>query len=231
VASRFKLPTWLALQSWQGRLFWLVVLIGPVWLLDKPLYDLQLHDHKFFLIRDFRDATRQFGEPVALAWIGAVLWHLDRSRRRPLMVALVATAIAWGIASGTGLLVGRQRPRVSDGRTIVQGPHWPGTVQRGSSFPASHTTVAFAFAFSLGRLYVQHRALWLALAMASAVAGAFAESYFLTDLLVGAWLGWEVSRLVWYSSVARLLMSRLHGRIANAQWLPRWDWGCSAGML
>src|SRR6185503_2604616 len=36
-----RLPLWLTLKSWQGRLFWIVLLIGPIWLLDTPLCNLR----------------------------------------------------------------------------------------------------------------------------------------------------------------------------------------------
>jgi membrane-associated phospholipid phosphatase len=222
------------LRSWQGRLFWLVVLIGPIWLLDRPICELRLHDRKLLLLGDVRDATRQFGQPMGIAWIAAALWYLDSTRRRPLMVALLATAIAWGMGSGANLLIGRERPKVSAGRTIIQGPHWPGTMDPESSFPAGHTTIAFAFAFGLGRMYGQHRALWLALATVCGASRALGESHFASDLVVGAWLGWEAARLVWVSVIGRLLMCRLDQRIPHTAWLPRWDWGLrtwpSAGM-
>src|SRR5262245_11517432 len=87
--SKIKVPHWFTWHSWLGRLLWLLVLIGPIWLLDKPLCDLRMHENKALLLGDFRDVTRQFGEPVGIAWMGLVLWFLDSVRRRPLVIALV----------------------------------------------------------------------------------------------------------------------------------------------
>jgi membrane-associated phospholipid phosphatase len=202
-----------------------VVLIGPIWLLDKPVYDLDLHERKIFLLRDIRDATRQFGEPFGIAWIGVVMSFVDRSRRRPLIVAILATLIASGLGSGAKLIVGRERPKVCEGHTIVRGVHWPGTMDPDSSFPSGHTVVAFAFAFGLSRLYRQHRTLWLVLATGCGASRALGGAHFLTDVIVGAWLGWETARLVWDSFIGQQLMSRLDRRIPDAAWLPRWDWG------
>jgi membrane-associated phospholipid phosphatase len=221
--STFTLPFWLRFDSWQGRLLWILVLIGPVWLLDKPLFDLGIPDRKILLLGDIRDVTRQFGEPVGIAWIGAVLWFLDRSRRRPLVIALVATLIASGLGSGAKLLIGRERPKVSQGHTVLRGAHWPGTMEPDPSFPSGHTTVAFAFAFGLSRLYPVHRKLWLVLATGCGLSRALGEAHFLTDVLVGAWLGWEIARLAWDWTIGPLLIWRMNRRIPDCSWFPRWD--------
>jgi membrane-associated phospholipid phosphatase len=202
----------------------MLVLIFPLWMLDKPFYDLRIDAQKIRLLGDIRDVTRQFGEPVGIMWIGAVLWSLDRSRRRPLVIALVATLIASGLGSGTKLLIGRERPKVSGGSTVLQGPHLPGTMKPDPSFPSGHTTVAFAFAYGLSRLYKPHRKLWLALAAGCGVSRACGEAHFLTDVLVGAWLGWEVAALSWSWPIGPVLMARLDRRISVRSWFPRWDW-------
>lgn len=222
VLRRFN--RWISLATWQGRMFWLVLLIVPVWLLDKPLYDLGIRDSKLVLLGDVRDVTRQFGEPVGIAWIGTVLWFLDRGRRRPLMMALLATIIASGISSGAKLLVGRERPRVSEGQTVVRGPHWPGTMKPDPSFPSGHTTVAFAFAFGLSRMYPQHRSLWLFLATGCGVSRALGEAHFPSDVLVGAWMGWDIAGFVWRSFFGRRVTARMDQFIADCNWLPKWDW-------
>ncbi len=179
---------------------------------------------KILLLGDIRDVTRQFGEPLGIAWISVVLWFLDPSRRRALIVAIAATLIASAIGSGTKLLVGRERPKVSEGRTILRGPHWPGTMSPDPSFPSAHTTVAFAFAFGLCQLHPQHRTLWLILAAGCGLSRAVGEAHYLTDVIVGAWLGWESARMCWESRFGGWLMSRLDGRIPDTGWFPRWDW-------
>lgn len=220
----WPLAEWLSPSCWQGRLFWLVVLIGPVWLLDGPLARANLHDKKFLLLGDIRDVTRQFGEPMGIAWIVLVLWFVDWSRRRPLVVAIVATLIASGLGSGTKLLVGRERPKVSEGRTIVTGPHWPGAMTPDPSFPSGHTAVAFAFAFGLGQIHPQHRRLWLFLAAGCGLSRAIGEAHYLTDVVAGGWLGFETARVFWSSRIGGWLMSRLDRRIPHTGWFPRWDW-------
>lgn len=220
----WRLPAWLSLSCCQGRLFWLVVLFGPSWLLDEPLAAMNLYQKKILLLGDIRDATRQFGEPIGVAWISLVLWFLDRFRRRPLVVAIVAALIASGIASGSKLLVGRERPKVSDGKTILNGPQWPGAMKPDPSFPSGHTAIAFAFACGLCRLYPRHRKLWLFLAACCGLSRALGGAHFLTDVIVGSWLGWEAARVFWESRIGGWLMARLDRRIADADWFPRWDW-------
>jgi membrane-associated phospholipid phosphatase len=221
---RIGLPYWMNPKSWHGRLFWLIVLIGPIWLLDKPLYDMHASDRNIFLLGDIRDVTRQFGEPLGIAWIAMVMWFLDKSRRRPLVIALIATSIASGLSSGTKLLIGRERPRVSQGYTVIRGAHWPGTMDPDPSLPSGHTTVACAFAFCLSQLYPKHRAVWLFLAIGCGVSRALGEAHFLTDVVVGGWMGWEIARIVWCSLLGPRLMRRMDRRIPAHEWFPRWDW-------
>ena len=225
VPTSRRLAALLSLGSWQGRLFWLFVLIGPIWLLDEPLAAARLHDRKILLLGDIRDVTRQFGEPMGIAWITLVLWFLDRSRRRPLIVVIVATMIASGLASGAKVLVGRERPKVSGGTTILHGPHRPGSMTPDASFPSGHTAVAFAYAFGLSRLFPQHRKLWLFLAAGCGLSRAVGEAHFLTDVLVGAWLGWETARIFWESSVGGWLMARMDYRIPDTASFPRSNLG------
>jgi len=218
------LPAWLGLETWQGRLLWLVVLIYPVWLLDEPLVSARLHESRIVLLGDIRDVTRQFGEPLGVAWISMVLWFVSRYARRPLVIAIIATLVASGVTSGAKLLVGRQRPKVAEGKTILQGPHWPGAMKPDASFPSGHASVAFGFAYGLTRMLPQHRRLWLFLATGCGLSRAFGEAHFLTDVLVGGWLGWEVARLFWESRIGRWLMNRMDHQIPDRPWFPLWNW-------
>ena len=44
--------------------------------------------------------------------------------------------------------------------------------------------------------------------------------HFLTDVLAGAWLGWEIARLMWSLGMARSIDALLPVR----SWYPPWNW-------
>ena len=220
------LAVWMGLGNWRGRLAWLILLLPLIWLLDRQFAWLAMSEN--FLLGDIRDVSRQFGEPVGIAWISAVIWCLDRSRRRPLLIALIAAMVASGLASGAKLLVGRERPKVTFGETVLNGPYWPGTMKPDASFPSGHTATAFAFAYGMSRLYPLHRRLWLFLAAVCGMSRVLGEAHFLTDVTVGAWLGWEVARVVWETFPGKRLTGWLDKRIPRTHKVPQWDWDLGA---
>ena len=191
------------LRYWPTRLLVLMLLLGPAWALDEPLFALSRAEHTHSTLSDYADLAQQFGEPAGVAIVLGVIWTLDRTRRRALVPLLAAVLVAGGVAAGTKLLIGRARPRETDGLTVVTGPQWPGAAKNDPGFPSGHTAAAFALAYGLCRLYPHGQPLFLGFAVACAASRVYGGLHFLTDVLVAAWLGWELAGPVWNSAWLR----------------------------
>src|SRR5437870_232315 len=73
-----------SVRRWQGRLLLFLLLLGPAWLIDRPLAERSPRKYKIGFVEDFRDAARQFGEPFCVFWLALAIWLIDPSRRRPI---------------------------------------------------------------------------------------------------------------------------------------------------
>ena len=210
---------WLRLRCWQSRLVLLLLLLGAAWLIDEQFYTWCRREDVRDALSSFKITAMRFGEPVGITFIFLAVWGLDRCRRRPLVFTIVTVLLAGVTASGLKLLVGRERPQVTEGLTVVKGPQWPGSGFPDPSFPSGHTAAAFALAYGLSRLYPSGRGVFLLFASACGLSRALSGKHFLTDVLAGAWLGWEVAGLVWNSG----LWSALRDLLPEFSWYPRGD--------
>jgi membrane-associated phospholipid phosphatase len=199
------------------------LLLGPAWLLDKPLAQTFAKKPRFSAIKETRDALRQFGEPMAILVLSLVIGAIDRSRRRPLVFAFVVVLASGAVGSGVKLLVGRERPRVANFETVLRGPQWPGAMHPDASFPSGHTIAAFAFAYGMSQMYPEHRLLFFVLAAGSGLSRFFARVHFPTDVLAGAWIGYETAALIWRRGFLGVLFW-LDSKVLALSWFPRWDW-------
>ncbi len=217
----------LSLRSWQGRLLLCLLLLAPAWLLDRGIAERNPRQYRISFVEDFRDSARQFGEPFCAIWLALVVWFIDSTRRRPMVLTLVGVMLAGLLANCLKLAVGRERPNVSDGRTVLRGPQWPGAMRPDPSFPSGHTASAFALAYGLSRMFPRGRGVFVFLASACGVSRFLGETHFLTDVLAGAWVGWEAARMVWEWGITRLVRW-IDAWIPGFAWYPRWDWDLSA---
>ena len=213
-------------RRWQGRLILVVLLLGPAWFLDRPLAERNPRQHNIRLVEKFRDAARQFGEPFCAFWLAIAVWFIDPSRRRPLVLALVATMFAGLIANSLKLAIGRERPIVSDGHTVIRGPQWPGEMRPDPSFPSGHTVSAFALAYGMSRIFPRGLGVFVFFAAACGVSRFLGDTHFLTDVIAGAWVGWEAARAVWDWGLAPVIRW-IDARIPAFSWYPRWNWDLS----
>jgi membrane-associated phospholipid phosphatase len=208
---------WTRLSGWSVRLVLALVLLGPAWMLDKPLYGFSRPKYTRDALSDWTDMAQLFGEWQGIAMILLMIWVLDRARRRWLVLVLVAALSAGGLAAGAKLLIGRERPRVSGGRTTFRWPAAPASHQKDPGFPSGHAAAAFALAFVLSQLYPKGRWMFRGYAIACAASRVYGGMHFLTDVLAGGWLGTEIARLVWQS----MLLERYTARLPEASWFPR----------
>lgn len=106
------------------------------------------------------------------------------------------------------LVIRRERPEINGGdygfRPWSEEPF--STV--GLGLPSSHTMVAFAAATALARLFPGARWVWYALAAGCAVTRVLAHAHFLSDITLGALLGWSVGWGVWLAMRSRLRAAR-----------------------
>ena len=219
-AHRSNIPMldWLRLKNWRHRLVLLLIVLGPAWLLDKAVFSLSPEEHKRNVLTEFSNVVKQFAEPWGIGIVGLSICVLDRARRRAVLRLLLIALVAGGVAAGLKLAVGRERPRVTKGATVFTGPQWPGQTKDDPSLPSAHTTVAFALSCALSRLYPHGRILFLFFAFSCGFSRVYSGLHFLTDVLIGAWLGWELGALVWHSRTVSLLAKF----IPEFSWLPTW---------
>src|SRR5206468_12773332 len=78
----------------------------------------------------------------------------------------------------------------------------------------------FALAYGLTRMYPRGRGLFLFFAAACGMTRAWSGKHFLTDVLAGAWLGYELAGMLWCQARLRALWNFL----PDVSWFPRWDW-------
>ena len=84
-------------------------------------------------------------------------------------------------------LFGRVRPIASDEHTVFLGP----SLRDASySFPSGHATAAFALAALMASYYPRWRYVFLAAALAVALARVQIDRHFFGDVLAGGVLGW-----------------------------------------
>ncbi len=143
-----------------------------------------------------------FGHGLSVALlILAVAWLDGRTVR--VAWRLIGSAFLAGISSTTlKLFVARLRPTaalhvVNVGQTFLGWlPFWQRAESGGyseQSFPSSHTATAVGLAVGLAALYPRGQWVFIGMASLAALQRLAAEAHFLSDVLMGAALGWLVA--------------------------------------
>lgn len=207
-------PGSLAAQRWDERFIWRASLpVRTAWLLAMfcfvlfipMLRDRWVYDHWYIADlydRDWARLVRQMG--WFPTWAGAALAVYLTQRRADAIKAkwnaaylLLAPAVAGIVCEVLKLLIRRERPEINGGdygfRPWSDEPF--STV--GLATPSSHTMVAFAAATALDRLFPGARWVWYSLAAGCAVTRVLAHAHFVSDITLGALLGWSVGWGVW----------------------------------
>lgn len=137
------------------------------------------------------------GHRVTVFLIGVLLIVLSRQRWRTMAPAMLfGLAIQGLLVNAIKGLVGRSRP--CDLADLGVAPAFHGPAYDGNSFPSGHATVAFMIATLAAAYFPRWR--WPAYALAVFVAlGRIAlDKHFLSDVTVGATLGYLVACLMLY---------------------------------
>lgn len=179
--------------------------------------------------------VQQFGAITSLVIVGLLILMLDRARfRRVADMALAAAATA-GACWGLKLAIGRPRPRFDDpgvflspwrtyeltidGQRVARHAWEIGSGIKADlwSMPSSHTAAGVALAIFLCSAYPKIRPLAIGLACLVGVARVLLGAHYVSDVLVGAAVGYAISMPI----VSRRLGQRLlAGRPAGANALP-----------
>jgi membrane-associated phospholipid phosphatase len=157
--------------------------------------------------RDWYKALRVLGSLQTWIVIGLLLFLLDvRSAptgplaRDPLRrgtVLVLSTGLAGLAAELLKGLIGRRRPEDTDG--LFQFWSWAERLHEWSDcgLPSSHAAVAFAAALALGWMHRAILPVLVLLAVGCAFTRVLAGAHFLSDVLMGAGVGYACAAAVW----------------------------------
>jgi len=132
-----------------------------------------------------------FWAPLALA-IGLEQRAQEGGRRSGAWRLLAAPLIAGALAELLKLVIRRERPGLHDGAYVFRGLSERLLDSHDLGFPSSHTTVAFAGAAVLARLYPRAGLVGYLLAFGCAATRLLSQAHFASDVVAGALIGWAV---------------------------------------
>lgn len=158
---------------------------------DLPLAK-TLRAHETEIVKGVFRPFSTLGESQWYLVPGVALYLIYRKKRERLArfgLYLFCTVAATGILVNVlKVLFGRARPRL----LFREDTYGFGFFEFDSSylsFPSGHTTTAFAAAAALGAAFPRHRWIFYVCGTIIALARVVLTSHYLSDILVGAWLG------------------------------------------
>ncbi len=110
-------------------------------------------------------------------------WHIGRSILTGLVIQTATVEVLKP-------LTGRPRPAQCDGLTVFYGP----AGSEFHSFPSSHAAFAFMLATVAAAYFPRWR--WLAYGVATALSRVLLDRHFISDIMVGAFIGYMAAYLV-----------------------------------
>jgi membrane-associated phospholipid phosphatase len=170
-------------------------------IIDCPLARWCHDDNCPRLARDFLGLCELFGHGLGLVVIALAIHQLDPLRRRVLPLVIGAALGSGLTANVIKLLVNRTRPRCFDFDTGVWASFagWFPLLSAGSggqSFPSAHVATAAGLAVALTWLYPAGRNFFLILVFLVACQRLEASSHYLSDVLVGAAVGFLIGATI-----------------------------------
>jgi membrane-associated phospholipid phosphatase len=204
-------------QTWDEKYIWRASLpLRTAWLLAfvtlftfaPMLVDRWVYDHWFIdklYDRDWARLLREMGWFPTWAIASLALWLAQRHAGEPTaarakanaLLLFAAPAVSGIVCEVLKLLIRRERPETNGGEYgFRQWDDQPFSTA-GLALPSSHTMVAFAACTALARIFPGARGVWYVLAWGCAVTRVLARAHFVSDIALGALLGWSVGWGVW----------------------------------
>lgn len=195
-----------------GKRRWLRVLFLPIlvlasWFLALIFLDIPVHQyftqHK---ISSFVKETAIFFDsynnavPLLLLTTAAAI-SVGTNRWRMIGHLILGLAISCGLVWTGKLLVSRQRPK------WFTGSEWYSTFtglfpgfenMKYQSFPSGDAAIAFLVSFILAKYFPRHRHIFYILAAGCAASRVILRYHYLSDVILGAALGYLAARIVQY---------------------------------
>ena len=207
-------------QRWDERNIWRAgLIVRTLWMLgfvalfavvpmvaDRYFYD-HWHNARVYDL-EWGRLMRVMGWWPTWATAAIALWLVQRkadaaAAKRNAWYLTIAPGAAGLIAELLKLLVRRERPELNGGdygfRPWSEDPF----STLGLGMPSSHTMVAFGAATALARIFPGARWVWYVLAAGCAATRVLSHAHFLSDVTLGAFLGWSVGWGVWIAMRAR----------------------------
>lgn len=165
-------------------------------LADRYVYDhwmyANVYDH------DWARLLRVMGFLPTWALAALALWLHERQdaphRASSRAWYLVGAPLLGGLGAELGkLMLRRERPSVLAGAYSFRAWSDHPFSTSGLAWPSSHTMVAFAAAGALAHLFPRARWVWYGLAAGCGVTRILAQAHFVSDVTLGAFLGWGVA--------------------------------------
>jgi membrane-associated phospholipid phosphatase len=181
--------------------FALVPMLADRWTYDT-LYVERLYD------QDWARFFRELGWFPTWMIASLALWLSQRPvdaalAKRNAWLLVLAPGTAGLLCEVVKILVRRQRPELNAGEYGFRPWSEEPFSSAGLAFPSSHTMVAFAACTALARIFPGARWVWYSLALGCAVTRVMARAHFVSDIAVGALLGWCVGWGVWIAMRGR----------------------------
>jgi membrane-associated phospholipid phosphatase len=201
-------------QSWDERNIWRAGLLArTLWLLGfvalfalvPMLADRWAYDHLYIdklYDQDWARLLREMGWFPTWVIASIALWLAQKKTdaalaKRNAILLFAAPALSGIVCEVLKLLVRRERPEINGGDYGFRPWDDHPFSTSGLAFPSSHTMVAFAACTALARIFPGARWVWYSLAAGCAVTRVLAHAHFVSDIAVGALLGWSVGWGVW----------------------------------
>jgi membrane-associated phospholipid phosphatase len=195
-------------QLFPRALLWIGLIIG-VWIvavtfMDMPIYR-YFDRHK---LSSFVKETAVFfdcyNNPVPLILLAATAAiSIGAERWRMIGHLILGAAISGGLVWIGKLLVSRQRPKWFKGSSWHETftGFWPGLGNmKFQSLPSGDAALAFAVSFILARYFPRHRYILYILAIGCAFSRVVLKYHYLSDVILGAALGYLAARIVLFLS-------------------------------
>jgi membrane-associated phospholipid phosphatase len=198
------------------RTAWLLAFVG-VFFFVPMLADRWAYDHAFvpnLYDEDWARLLRLMGWYPTWMIAALSLWLAGRATPLPAGAESVGAPAVWSAAKRAAYLlaapavsgivceilkitVRRVRPEVNAGDYGFRPWSDHPFSSAGLATPSSHTMVAFAAATALARLFPGARWVWYVLAAGCAATRVMAHAHFVSDVTLGALLGWSTGWGVW----------------------------------